>query len=681
MVLSWQQTLIIAAVLPGLRADDGNATRNVEMLLASCQEHHRLYMETCYQKTYSRLDNIWFDTPPDEGCDHRRYACLHGGATGDACRQECPLAVAFALFGLFIELLQAGELEDARRILLYLLYHRSLLPPSCQGDFSQGGCKPILPVGYFVGAQESLQMAIGELSRKEIRYYPESERRLVTGRSIAVVTAHHVSNVAWRLRSQSNSSTGSLAAMMPWYVENKRCYAFKHGYHFVFDRRSPDVDLQSGVDGYKWGIHWTKLSAVRRALKKYDWVFWIDYDALFSNMTMTLDEIIDLVESHSGADLIVQNGWDLVNPNAFLLRSSSWSFRFLETWEKFGRQVVRGRSKMWELRCFNCAVVQQIMVAATGTGLRGCGEAESHVLMLRHLLEKFGFDYSNRQQKVSVGRIYFWDPTAKFYQGKPRGLLFHVNDREQQIHFNEFELYSPGDLAIHWPTRDKDTTVMRDFANAVPGADGCQKWLQPRVDLRAVYHPLGVDAAAPALYSAEHVLVAAARLIEVGSVAVRTITENNVALIEAMLTAMPQVFRFDVLIGREATEEDKAAWSPHKNVKIRGWSTLGQLPATKLYDFIFIGIDVDGCDAGPCQKEASREYREALARVRPGGLMAMPLDGCGSVPETSRRYAPPHNWRLTRFPGQLDCLWGYATKMVTSEDNYNIWKSNQEAGP
>ncbi len=31
--------------------------------------------------------------------------------------------------------------------------------------------------------------------------------------------------------------------------------------------------------------HWGKLCAVRRALAHYDWVLWIDYDALFVNVT------------------------------------------------------------------------------------------------------------------------------------------------------------------------------------------------------------------------------------------------------------------------------------------------------------------------------------------------------------------------------------------------------------
>lgn len=619
--------------------------------------------------------------------------------------------VTFAVFSLYIELLQDGQVEDARRLLLYLLYNRVLLPESCRGALFDGGCEPVLPVGWFVGAQQSLSFANEILVERELRNALPLERQRAAGRSIAVVTAHHAprGKGIWRLKNRQGSSRESddelgtltnwsarnTARLMPWYLENKRCYAWRHGYNFVFERRAPRLDLQVEHDGYAYGIHWIKLSAVRKALRSYDWVFWVDYDTLFANISQTLDEIIDVVERHSGSiDLVVQNGWDLVNPNAFLLRSSLWSFRFLDMWESFGRQLVRGRSKMWELRCFNCAIVQTIIFTTVGRGLRACGEYESHVLLLRHLLEKHGFNYHARQRLVTIGRIYFWDPSTHV----PRGFLFHVNEGEQQVFFNEVELYHPGDLAIHWPKPNKDTPLMRNFANELPEARGCARWAMPHMDLPGAYDPVGVDSDAPSLYGPEHVIRIASRMIEIGSSAMRAVGPEGLRMLGPLVDALSSTTLdvVDVLLGRDALPHELAeleAYPAGGAVRLRTGSSMSELPLQKLYDFIYLGIRAVPAAGSSSQAEVDAEVHQAIHRLRPGGLAAMPLHGCDAptpgpsaalsgLEPSYATYMPPVHWRWTRTAGStgIGCRWAYYHKPVASNDNYKIWQRNRGSG-
>eukprot|EP00927_Polykrikos_kofoidii_P065275 TRINITY_DN61058_c0_g1_i1.p1 TRINITY_DN61058_c0_g1~~TRINITY_DN61058_c0_g1_i1.p1 ORF type:complete len:701 (+),score=78.61 TRINITY_DN61058_c0_g1_i1:60-2162(+) len=672
---------------------------HVVALVRGCPPEYQNYMSICTSSTLAMLRDP--DTRNDDGvCDHVQFACFFGSQAGDACRQRCPIGVAFALYSLLISTMQSGEFEDARRLLLYLVHLADLLPPSCRGGDHQLGCHPVLPVGWMVGAQTTFDQALQFLGQRELKPVQQIERHRNAGRSIAVVTAYYFpsNRATWRLQSDvrlantmqsdserpRNASGTKPTALMHWYVENKRCYAERHGYSFVFDQRAPRIELNANEDGYEFGIHWVKFAAVRDALRLYDWVFWIDFDALFANFSLSLEEMIDVVDKTASADLIVQHGSDLVNPNAFLLRSSSWSFHFLDQWESFGRQVVRGRSRMWELRCFNCAVVNHILVKAVGAALRGCGEHEAHVVILKHLLEKHGFDYASRQQLRSIGRIYFWDPATHM----PRGFLFNVNNKEQQAHFHEVELYHPGDLALHWPKPDKDTLVMRDFANEIPGGVGCARWTQPLIALDGVYQPTGVASDGPPLFEPRHVLAAAAEVADAGSVAVRVVGQEDFStilgpILQAFIGTYDVV---DVLLGRSPRADEESEWAGAEGiVRLRTLSSISELPANKLYDFMYLGIHSASEAADSLQEEADFEVSEAMSRLRPGGVLAMPLDQCGDLELAAKpRYTPPTWCRFTRSVGATGslngCRWAYCFRRIKSNDNYNIWRTNQAYG-
>merc|ERR1712232_1418882 len=107
--------------------------------------------------------------------------------------------------------------------------------------------------------------------------------------------------------------------------------------------------------------------------------------------------------------------------------------------------------------------------------------------------------------------------------------------------------------------------------------------------LRDVYYPTGMDFECPTLYSPEHVLYAAARMVEVRSAALLAVGREGMAMVEPLRDAIPDAFfKFDVLLGRSAFPEEKEYWREKRDVKLRPFSSLQTLPATKLYDFIYI---------------------------------------------------------------------------------------------
>lgn len=600
----------------------------------------------------------------DRECRHTYFGCFVSGDEGQACRAICPIAAVFAQHTLLKQSIKQGAVDDARILAESLLYLQALLPAACQGHKDTSvGCEPLLAAGWFSRSTMWLSHATDYLAETLLTPAKLGKQRLASGRDIAVVTAYHTKPGFWRLGGEAEAEVlGSADSLhdvpMPWYLENKRCYAERHGYHFEFERRAPDIDLQAEVDGYAYSIHWVKLMAVRAALRKYDWVFWIDYDALFANFSQSLDEFLDVAEACSAVDLVLQDGHALVSPNAFLIRSSPWAFRFLDAWEAFGRQVTRGRSKMWELRTFNCALVHVMLAAKSGEGLRVCGEFADHVYVLRRLLEKYGMGHQTRRKQHAIGKVYFWDPISQW----PRGLLFNVNDAKEQTHFVEEDLYHLGDLGVHWPRRDKDTPVMRAFANELTTEKGCARWSSPAADLEEAFQPHG-DLNSPVFYSPEVALRRAVRVAQFHDAAVLAHGPEGGAVVDRMFDISGLWHRIDLLVG-ESFPQEQIDNLQTEVIRVRRLRSFSQLPVTTRYDFIYMGLPPE-----VTQQEMGSQVTQAIARLVPGGLLAAPVNNCGhSV--TNHYFFPPW-WRRTRARGSFEfggpakgCVWAYQVRSI-----------------
>lgn len=119
-------------------------------------------------------------------------------------------------------------------------------------------------------------------------------------------------------------------------AENKRKYALKHGYSFV--ARSTEF-AQQLIRGDRKPV-WGKLDVIEKVLPKYDWIFWLDMDAVIMNQNTTIESLLTKFENeYEGGkkafdeeiDFIVAkpHGDPMINAGVFLFRNTPWSMNYL----------------------------------------------------------------------------------------------------------------------------------------------------------------------------------------------------------------------------------------------------------------------------------------------------------------------------------------------------------------
>ena len=111
--------------------------------------------------------------------------------------------------------------------------------------------------------------------------------------------------------------------------ENKRRYAKKHNY---------DVILYNELLSHKYAPYWGKVIALQKHLKDYDWLFWLDSDALIMNDEIKLEDLVD-----DNYDFITTRDCLLnVNSGDFIIKNCDWSKKFLDDWLAADGAVVDG---------------------------------------------------------------------------------------------------------------------------------------------------------------------------------------------------------------------------------------------------------------------------------------------------------------------------------------------------
>ncbi|KAI8372828.1 galactosyl transferase GMA12/MNN10 family-domain-containing protein [Radiomyces spectabilis] len=169
----------------------------------------------------------------------------------------------------------------------------------------------------------------------------------IDGPSIAVVTSSFIYD-----RCMEPSAT--LAA------KNKRDYALKHGYSFVARSSEFALERERGERKTVWG----KIDVIEKVLPKYDWVFWMDMDAVIMNQDRSLAEIFDNVRNRyeDGKEafdrdvdfIIARPGRDpMINAGVFLMRNTPWSMQFLRrvqgVTEWFNKGPSYEQGAMWQM--------------------------------------------------------------------------------------------------------------------------------------------------------------------------------------------------------------------------------------------------------------------------------------------------------------------------------------------
>ena len=100
-------------------------------------------------------------------------------------------------------------------------------------------------------------------------------------------------------------------------------------YHLINDTHhhiflSQDFVRETG----KLFISWAKIKILLDVMqnRKYEWILWLDTDALIMNTSVFLEYFID-----DNYDLIITKDHHYLNNGVFILKNSKWSFDFLKT--------------------------------------------------------------------------------------------------------------------------------------------------------------------------------------------------------------------------------------------------------------------------------------------------------------------------------------------------------------
>jgi hypothetical protein len=112
--------------------------------------------------------------------------------------------------------------------------------------------------------------------------------------------------------------TAEIARMAELTNPSKRAYCERWGYDFACVEGTLDPDRPPA---------WSKVLLVRRLLDQYDWVFWLDADALIMNPDVALESLLD---PRYSLILVKQPGPDPfgnlhLNTGSFFARSDEWS--------------------------------------------------------------------------------------------------------------------------------------------------------------------------------------------------------------------------------------------------------------------------------------------------------------------------------------------------------------------
>jgi hypothetical protein len=119
---------------------------------------------------------------------------------------------------------------------------------------------------------------------------------------------------------------------------NHKVYASRHGYDYRMEY-GPYPNLPSPF--------FIKLAATTHILHRYDWVFWIDDDAFFTNFDIPLTNFIQgLDESDTffvacKSPVNLEGGWTWMSSGQFFMRNCPDSFAYIEKVMQVDMEVVK----------------------------------------------------------------------------------------------------------------------------------------------------------------------------------------------------------------------------------------------------------------------------------------------------------------------------------------------------
>lgn len=118
--------------------------------------------------------------------------------------------------------------------------------------------------------------------------------------------------------------TPNMKEMLKYSRANQLKYCLKHKYSFIqYDESLVDFKI----------VTWNKVYAIKKHLKDYKWLMWIDSDAVFTNKNITIESIINEAESNHLLVCDDIGGWKL-NTGVMLFKNCDESHNLINEWIK-----------------------------------------------------------------------------------------------------------------------------------------------------------------------------------------------------------------------------------------------------------------------------------------------------------------------------------------------------------
>ncbi|KAG0087771.1 hypothetical protein BGZ92_007004 [Podila epicladia] len=138
-------------------------------------------------------------------------------------------------------------------------------------------------------------------------------------------------------------------------AENKRAYAKRHGYDFI--ARSAEF-AQEEFRGRR--LVWGKIGAIQKVLPHYEWLLWMDMDAIVADIDKDVREIIHKAEEASEHEdseisMIVSRPLKdkMLNAGVMLIKNTDWSRRFFNEVQRrkswYHRSPSYEQGAIWEV--------------------------------------------------------------------------------------------------------------------------------------------------------------------------------------------------------------------------------------------------------------------------------------------------------------------------------------------
>ena len=136
---------------------------------------------------------------------------------------------------------------------------------------------------------------------------------------IAIITSY-TDHIRWD--NYGKCDYGDFASL------NHHEYSNKHGYSYI-------KEIVKNDDYSNWHPTWIKIDVLKKYLPLYDYVVWIDSDAVFVNQDIKIEDLIndgvDLVIPKLEMDRVSGNVWTHTTTGFMIWKNSEWSNNILNT--------------------------------------------------------------------------------------------------------------------------------------------------------------------------------------------------------------------------------------------------------------------------------------------------------------------------------------------------------------